>query len=191
MLTIAYKTQPCRGQTENGDAVVVRREGDFTLLSVVDALGHGPAAARAANAAVECLDAITIDSPLPAIIERLDTSLRGTRGAAAMVCRIRDREIEGCGVGNVELRTQGIGIPVLLTPGILGMGVRRPKFFASQIAPRARLLMFSDGIASAASFIDLRHLEVKDACETIFGQHARAHDDATLLIADVPKETEA
>ena len=43
---VAYLTRPREGETENGDRAVVVDLGDVTLLAVIDALGHGPVAAR-------------------------------------------------------------------------------------------------------------------------------------------------
>ena len=45
---VAHLSQPKPGEKANGDAVLVRRDGDALMLAVVDGLGHGPIAAEAA-----------------------------------------------------------------------------------------------------------------------------------------------
>ena len=54
-VTVEYATLPKQGETENGDAALVRRVDDSVLIAVVDALGHGALAAKAAAVATSYL----------------------------------------------------------------------------------------------------------------------------------------
>jgi len=184
-LAVAFTTEPCPGQTENGDAIVVRNEGDDHLLAVVDALGHGPGAAVVSRAAVEYLEGVDLRDDVEKLMLGLGGALQGTRGAQGMICTVRGRALQGCGVGNVEMRVHGTRVPVVLTPGILGGRVRRHRVFDSDLAEGDRLVMFSDGISMRFPLADLAERSAQEACDHVFGQHRRQHDDASILIADV------
>lgn len=183
-ITANHINEACRGETRSGDAVVVRTGGDASLVAVIDALGHGPTAADIA----ECATLHLADAPLgdmATLMEGLHDALRGTRGAAAMVALLRDGAIDGCGVGNVELRTLGATVPVVQSPGILGVRVRRYKVFSGPIAAGARLMLFSDGISPHVGIGSTRQMDPRAACEYVFEKFRRPHDDATILVVDV------
>src|SRR5689334_19333420 len=98
-ITASYLCVPKVGETANGDAVVIRDEAPVTLIAVVDALGHGPGAATAADAAVKELSEVPLNIGVLAILERVHDKLHGTRGAAAMVCLFDGKKLTGCSVG--------------------------------------------------------------------------------------------
>jgi phosphoserine phosphatase RsbX len=178
-------TRPRTGEQACGDAVVVRREERHSLLAVIDALGHGVRAAEAATRAVDVLGRTSLEAGVLAIIDELDKALHGSRGACALVCVLSGGKLEGCSVGNVELRSSGMTVPFLLTPGVLGARVRRPRVFVATASRRARLVAYSDGVSSRFHLDEFSPLSTEEACRAIFERHRRAHDDASLLVADV------
>jgi len=187
-LKASHATRPKVGESVNGDGVVVRQLGDRVLLAVVDALGHGPIAADVKHKACQHLEQVSLELDVRLIIEGLHKSLRGTRGAAAMICGLvigPNGQLEGCGVGNVDLRAQGANIPIVLSPGVLGAHVRTMRVFRGEVSTGSRLVLFSDGISSRAAFDGLRRLSPAIACEQVLANHSHAHDDATVLIADL------
>lgn len=185
-LTWAHRTAPCHGEVENGDAVFAATLHDgAAVLAVIDGLGHGPNAARAAAAAVEALASATSRHDAVAIVEALHGSLRGTRGAAATVCTLRAGHLVACGVGNVALRTRGTQVPFVLSPGILGGQVRAFRRVEARLASGDRLLLHSDGISARFSLEDVARLGAEEACTAIFERHWRANDDGTVLVVDV------
>lgn len=177
--------RPCDGETRSGDAAIVRAADGVALLAVVDALGHGPRAADIADRAAEHLVEAPLGGDLTETMEQLHDALRGTRGAAAMVAVLRGGCIDGCGVGNVELRSVGASVPVVQSPGILGVRVRRYKVFSGQIAAGTRLALFSDGISPRMVLGKTRDMPPRDACQYVFEKFRRPHDDATILVVDV------
>jgi negative regulator of sigma-B (phosphoserine phosphatase) len=188
-LSVNHLSRAKTGETVNGDAVVVRvGEGAHNLLAVVDALGHGPIAAQAAAKASRYLETISMEAELRTILNGLHGELKDTRGAAAMVCAITTKNgttrIEGCGVGNVELRASTSSIPVVLSPGILGGSVRQFRFFQGTLHHHHRLVIFSDGISARFSLDSFRHLTPREMCQRVMSEHGRNHDDATVLVAD-------
>jgi negative regulator of sigma-B (phosphoserine phosphatase) len=184
-LSLFHISLPKLGEHVSGDAVVTRVEQGATLLAVVDSLGHGPAAAVVADRAREFLDKVPLEKTARSLTEGLHDALRGTRGAAAMCCLIKNGRLEGCGVGNVELRTLTSRVPVVLTPGILGVSLQRTRVFEGALVSRARLFLFSDGLSPRMDLLMCERLSTAEACKALMERYRRSHDDATLLIADV------
>ena len=178
--------RPRAGEVACGDGVLVRDDGSRTLLALVDALGHGPAAAEVTAAALECLSRVAIAAGPIAVLSELHAALRGTRGAAAMVCVLERDRLFGCGVGNVDLRTDPTSVPAVLCPGILGGSVRAFRAFEGAAPAGTRVVLFSDGVSSTRLRLeDLRALDAEKACRAIFDRCAYFHDDASVLVADV------
>jgi phosphoserine phosphatase RsbX len=182
---VHWLSVPKAGETENGDVVVIRNEGDRTMLVLVDALGHGPHAAQIAGAAAAHATSATFPRDALEMIVGLHERLHGTRGAAGLVCILSAGRLEGCSVGNVDMRCQHGRIPVTLTPGILGARLKAPRVFGGELRVIDRIVIFSDGISSRFSLQDLRSLSPADACGAILKRCRRIHDDATVLVADI------
>lgn len=181
-----HLSRPRVGEIACGDGVMVRDDGTRTLLAVVDALGHGPAAAEVTALALACLARVALDCGPTALLFELHEALRGTRGAAAMACVLEGERLAGCGVGNVDLRTDPKSVPVVLSPGILGNSVRVFRSFEGPAPAGTRVLLFSDGVSGTRLRLDeLRALDPERACRTIVERFAYPHDDATVLVADV------
>jgi negative regulator of sigma-B (phosphoserine phosphatase) len=176
---------PRRGEIENGDAVLTWSRGGVCILAVVDALGHGPHAAHAARVAIEELRAVDPEAGLSTILQRLHERLRGTRGAAAFVAKLALERIEGCSIGNVEARSASGNLPVLLTPGVLGLRFRAPRIFCGHARPGERLVVFTDGISSRFTTGTWREGPRHELCRSIMEQYRRPHDDATVVVADL------
>jgi len=183
-LAIAHRSLPASGEIRSGDAVVIRHHGDMTLVAVIDVLGHGPTAAEVADQAVHHLEQSPLGTAIE-VIEGLHGALRGTRGAAAAICVMRDDQLRGCSVGNVEVRVLGSPVAVLSTPGILGQRHHRLREFVGRLVTGDRLVCFSDGISSRTPFAELRGLRRDELCAVLMQQYRRSHDDATVVVADV------
>lgn len=184
-VTAQHISVPCAGQQVNGDVVVVRDLDDGVLVAVVDALGHGPTAADIATRAAAHLSDARVGDSVLGVMEQLHDALHGTRGAAAMLLLLRAGAIEGCSVGNVDMRVLGSQVPVVQSPGILGVRVRRYHVFRADLAPGARLVLFSDGVSSQAPVAETRDMDAGEACQFLLRGYRRSHDDATVLVIDV------
>jgi negative regulator of sigma-B (phosphoserine phosphatase) len=183
-LAISSSVVPARGEHLSGDCAIVREEPGVTLIAVIDVLGHGPEAAKVADLGSAHLRSIPIGTARE-LMHSLHERLRGTRGAAAAICVLRDRELTGCGVGNVEVRVLGTSVPTVLTPGILGQRTHELRQFAAQLSHGDRIVFFTDGISSRVPLSDLRTLPPAEACRAIMHAHRRPHDDATVVVADL------
>ena len=183
-LIVQHLIIPKDGEHESGDAVFVRPSEHGGLFAVMDALGHGERAAEAARAALEALEEGAEGEGVASIIDRLHGRLRGTRGAAAMVCRVEEERLEGCAVGNVDMVSVGTRVPWVPSPGILGASVRRVRIFQADLQVGDRLILFSDGVSRVDPSY-CRGVSAVHACRILMGRHRRSHDDATVLIADI------
>jgi negative regulator of sigma-B (phosphoserine phosphatase) len=177
-------TRPKLGELVNGDAVVFRHEGARGLVAVIDALGHGPTAAEVAQAATNFLQNVSLETTVRDVLAGLHRALRSSRGAAAMVCCLHGERLEGCGVGNVELRISGGQVPVVLSPGILGGNVRVFRVFGGKLAHRSRLVLFSDGVSARFRLDTMSHMKPTELSQHLVAGHGRSYDDATALVVD-------
>jgi phosphoserine phosphatase RsbX len=184
-LLVSKRTRPMIGEIDNGDTVIAHDFAHGQVLCVVDALGHGPAAAIVARCAEVALSLPNRCLDASRAIENLDLALRGTRGAAALVTVFDGTRLTACGVGNVEMKSTSRSLQTRLFPGVLGTLARRVH--ADVLEPRVgdRFALYSDGISGRFSLADTSALSLDQATRMIFSEHARPHDDATLALAEV------
>ena len=181
-----HRSLPREGERECGDIALTRVAEGITLVAVVDALGHGPLAAAAARIAADHLLAAPLERGLLPLVEGLHAALKGSRGAAAMIVLLAsDGGLQGCGVGNVELRALGSRVPSVLTPGVLGASINRLRTFEARVTVGDRLVIFSDGLCSRMELSRLRGLTSGQACDALMALYRRSHDDATVLVTDI------
>ena len=197
-LEVAHRNRPCVGEIVSGDAVWVGEWIHRPVIAVFDASGHGPEAHETAKVACGLLDRWDGTLDLLALAARLHEGLHGTRGAAALIGILdhvdrsdrggaaREAVLRGFGVGNVELRALDRTISALLTPGILGIRLRR-RIHVFEIPLRAgdRLMVCSDGVRGRIEREQHQGLSPADLCDSLIRDHSRPHDDATVLVADV------
>lgn len=197
-LDLAHRNRPCVGETVSGDAVWLGEWIHRPVFAVFDASGHGPEAHETAKLACDVLARWDGTPDFPALAARLHADLHGTRGTAVLVGVLdhvhtsglagapREAILRGFGVGNVELRALDRTISALLTPGILGIRLRR-RIHVFEIPLRAgdRLMVCSDGIRGRFERDYHQGLSPADLCDSLIRDHSRPHDDATVLVADV------
>ncbi len=184
-IDVSHVSRPKVGELANGDRALYRVEEQRALFAVIDGLGHGPEAAQVAETAVNLLGSIPLEMSTSEVMRLLHERLSGSRGAAGTVCLLRSGVLEACAVGNVELRSADVRLPLVFSAGILGVRVAKFHVCRAPLTAKARLVLFSDGISSRTPIEDYRRLSSGAACDAIFGKHRRVEDDATVLIADV------
>jgi negative regulator of sigma-B (phosphoserine phosphatase) len=180
----SIRTVAREGEALCGDAALVQELGEFRRIALIDALGHGPTAASVASLATEHLESVPLETPVADVMRSLHDALRGTRGAAATILRLVHDVVEGCGIGNVELRSHGMVVPTVLTGGIIGVRFGSPRVFRGTARPGGRVIMFSDGISSRVPLSDLASLNSAAMCDAIFSNWRKAHDDACVVVAE-------
>jgi phosphoserine phosphatase RsbX len=185
--------RPRPGEHVCGDqSIAVGIDDEAALFGVLDGLGHGPAAANAATAAVEALKNARGER-VEVLVQLCHRVLGGTRGAAMTLARINFEAGQLCwtGVGNVTanlVAKSASGIHVRssarLAAGIVGY--RIPEISPAQVIPIRTgdlLIIVSDGIAED----HLDHIDFAAPAtviaEQILGKHAKESDDAMVLAA--------
>jgi negative regulator of sigma-B (phosphoserine phosphatase) len=177
------RERPRRGESVSGDRAVVIEGAASSTFAVIDVLGHGPVASDAADEAARALRAGEGGTVADAI-GALGGALRGTRGAAALVLVVDGDRLSAGGVGNVELRADGLKLSVALVPGIVGARHGPPVVFDAVAVPGGRIAVFSDGLSQRLDLGAVRGLPLEEAAAALFERHATTTDDATLLLLE-------
>lgn len=185
---VAQRATP--GQTVSGDLHLVQPHERGVLLAVVDGLGHGPEASRAAATAVEALRRQPGDS-VHALTKRCHAALTRTRGVVLTLATLdtTDHTITWCGVGNVEARLfrhdSGGLTPenALLRGGTVGSQL--PVLYASVIPvnPGDVLILASDGIHPDYEYDLPLKSPPQRIADHVLDKYYKGTDDALVLVA--------
>ncbi len=180
------------GQRISGDrSLVLDAGGGSALFAVLDGLGHGNAAAEAADRATQVLSENRAE-PLDVLMLLCHRAMADTRGAAVSLALFDSADrLHWLGVGNVDSRVVAAG-PVkpivraaaLLTGGIVGY-LLPPNLQTQTVAvrPGDLLLMSTDGIVN--DFIDGIDLAkpTAEVAGMVLATYAKDTDDALVLAA--------
>lgn len=185
-LSRAVVDRPLAGAAISGDALCVIDREDFVVVMVADGLGHGPAAAESAQAAVGYLEAHPEDSPLE-LLKGAHGALKALRGAALAIARIdrAQRMLRHVALGNVETRIVGTDrvLRPLTVAGIVGRQLPRLTEAEFPFHPGDLLLMHTDGFDSEFELSPLaRDRDLQLLADQIARRAGQPHDDQLLLI---------
>jgi anti-sigma regulatory factor (Ser/Thr protein kinase) len=189
VLDLGVVCQPRNGEDASGDQWGCASAEHRHVLAVVDGLGHGPDANKAARAAIEALGRNAAHGP-GAVIQSMHEASRPTRGSAAGVCELDPRQAmcRFAGVGNIAcVVVTGAATRHLVShSGIVGHSVRKVQEFAAPWPSGSLLVMHSDGVAShwdlgAYPGLSARHPAVIAA--VLYRDHSRGRDDVTVVVA--------
>ena len=135
------------GEQESGDAWAVIEDAGGLTVAMVDGLGHGPDAAKAAAASLQTIAEAGPNGPV-ALLEQLNRQLAGGRGAVAGLARLAAGQLAYGGVGNIGARLAGHGL--VSSMGTLGLGQRlRPQATVTPWRAHSLFAAHSDGIRSS------------------------------------------
>ncbi|MCD6051257.1 MAG: stage sporulation protein (SpoIIE), partial [Verrucomicrobia bacterium] len=187
----AAVSRPLPGQTATGDASLVKSLQEGILFAVVDGLGHGLEAAKAAETGLNVLSA-QADSPLISLVNLCHEALRQTRGAVMSLAAIdyHSERMTWLGVGNVDatlLRANPQNQPatqsVLQRSGMLGLQL---PALQTDVLPLGRgdLLIFNtDGIRPDFIQTIVRSDPCSRIAQRILDNFFKETDDALVLVA--------
>lgn len=180
---------PKPGEEACGDDwLAVERPGRLVLF-VTDGLGHGPAAASAAHAAIAAARKHAAMKSHE-IMEEVHGALRPTRGAAGALALLQPEKglCNYCGIGNISacIRSAGMNRSMVSHNGILGHQVRKIQDFQYPFPASSLVVAHSDGIGThwdLASYpgLEMRHPALVAAA--LYRDHCRGRDDATVVAA--------
>jgi len=184
-------SRPMPGQEAAGDLHLVKTVGDVALLAVVDGLGHGREAIRAAECAVKILEQHATD-PLITLAHRCHEALGRTRGVVMTLASLQLSKgtMAWLSVGNVEgwlFRSRSNARPpserVLLRSGVVGYQLPELHTDVLFLAPGDLLLLATDGIR--VGFVEQLKLAdaPSDIVKRVMAQEFKGTDDALVLAA--------
>ena len=172
------------GEKVCGDAAAVSEDPRRAVIAVIDGLGHGPEAHKAAEEARTCILEHADEQP-GALMQRCHLALRSTRGAVIGLARL---EASGrgvfSGVGNIGLVARSeSAIHVISHAGIVGQRVRKIVECEFRWAPGDLLCLFSDGLTSKLSLEEVDAADPERAARALLERYGRGNDDATVALA--------
>jgi negative regulator of sigma-B (phosphoserine phosphatase) len=179
------------GQPTSGDLNVVKSFSDGVLVAALDGLGHGEEAATAAAVAATTLE-MHAGEPVMTLVQRCHEALRATRGVTMSVASFNVSRglVTWLGVGNVEgvlLRrsfTRAVAeVPLLLRAGVVGFHLPSLDVEVVPVSAGDTLIFATDGIHSDFARGLARNCPPQKAAEKILARHAKATDDALVLVA--------
>ncbi len=178
----ASATHALGGQPACGDLAWFCRRGDRLFAALLDGLGHGQEAARAAQVGAEGLQQLVqegLSSPR-LLMERLHALLRPTRGVALSILVVSPTTLSFGGVGNVDLVSTVPGYGPFPREGILGY---RCRFVPDQEAPARPGLyaLYTDGVNrfDPRAYADL---PLEQLPGRVLQDHGRIHDDQGVAV---------
>lgn len=175
------------GEKLNGDAYLINHiSADKTLVAVIDGLGHGNDANLPAQLAREQM-ILNIDIPIDNIMQKVHSSLKGTRGATISMAIIDTSKsvINYTGIGNIEswIISGNQKKSCISQRGIVGHNIRSPRVQKLDFNKGDYLCMFSDGITTRWDIEDLdKNNHPQKNAELIMDKYSKINDDASILI---------
>jgi negative regulator of sigma-B (phosphoserine phosphatase) len=178
------------GQGVSGDSYVVEPAAAGLLVAVVDAIGHGPEAARVATRVIDIVREHR-ESSLISIMEICHAELRSTRGATMSLAQLAgsSQTMSWIGVGSVAVvlqRSHAEGCSgiehLLVRSGVVGDRV--PILMPSYVDfnPGDRLIMTTDGIRRDFADALPRGRDPAELARALLREFGSQADDALVLV---------
>jgi phosphoserine phosphatase RsbX len=177
---------PHGDETRSGDVAVFAPVENGGLVAAIDGLGHGDAAADAAEAAAEVLAAHGDEDP-QRLLERCHARLKRTRGAVMTLAwfDLDARTMAWTGVGNVEARHVRAGSryasPVVLG-GVVGYNLPQVRLTTVALEPGDAIALATDGIHADYSMSLEPGLPAQELADRVLERHAKGTDDALAVV---------
>lgn len=176
-----------QGESACGDTWRLAHEGGCSSLIVIDGLGHGPAAAAAAELTAGVFLHDPFRSPRSQL-EQAHVALSGSRGAAvACAAWTEAHSLRYAGIGNIAgLLSAPEGSRGLLSHnGTLGFQMPRVQELEYPLSDAKLLVMHSDGLSARWQISDhpgLGQHHPAVVAATLYRDHLRGKDDATVVV---------
>jgi negative regulator of sigma-B (phosphoserine phosphatase) len=179
-----------QGEARSGDLAVFAPSKKGGLVAVIDGLGHGDAAADAAEEAAEILTTY-VELPPQDLLERCHQQLRNTRGAVMTLAwfDLEARSMRWTGVGNVEARFVRAGddanarfdSPVVLG-GVVGFNLPQVRLGTIPLEPGDAVVFATDGVAPDFSTVLESGVPAQQLAKRVLERHGKGTDDALAAV---------
>lgn len=188
-LQFGVATRAYRYLAENGDAFVIAQWGRYALAGVIDGLGHGPFAQRAAQTARLYIEQ-HFDQPLDSLFRGVQRACRATRGVVMALVRfdLAQNRFTVASVGNIEVRLFGSTehFSLIVRRGVIGLNAPNPVLLEHPWNPNCILVLHSDGLRTHWNLKDYPELAraAPDAiAQKLLQSLGKLEDDATVVVA--------
>ena len=179
------------GQDECGDRQIVMHTAHGATVAVIDGIGHGCEAAKAAERAVTCIRQTGRTEVLTDTLKRCHAALAGSRGAVMNLAAFNNREstLTWLGIGNVEGRLLLRGNQksyawqnLLLRPGVVGQRLPPLQVTVTRVQPGDMVIFATDGVAP--DFAEQIRIDgpVNEIADGIIQRYCKRTDDALALV---------
>jgi negative regulator of sigma-B (phosphoserine phosphatase) len=178
------------GEGRSGDVAVFAPSQRGGLVAVIDGLGHGDAAADAAEAAADVLRA-EVERPPQELFELCHSELRRTRGAVMTLAwfDLEARTMAWTGVGNVEARFVRAGdsgdarhaSPVVLG-GVVGYNLPQVRMGSIPLEPGDSVVLATDGVRADFSVSLESGVGAQELADRVLERHGKGNDDALAVV---------
>src|SRR5512134_3333753 len=192
-LEIGAVCKAAPGEDVSGDAWKALHQPDGGLIVIVDGLGHGPAAAEAAQKAIRTFDVSSHIAPA-SMVSAMNGALRSTRGAAVAVARIdfTGGTIAFAGIGNISgtLIDGEVTRKTVSHNGIVGHSVRSIQEFVYPCSRNTLVVLHSDGMATnwhLQAYPGLMEKHPGVVAAILYRDFTRGRDDVTVVVARSPQ----
>jgi len=181
-------SRPKKERQISGDACIVQ-EGEGTILfGLIDGLGSGEEAARAARLAQACVKE-NRSAPLLDILQHCHAALRNTRGVVMGLLRVdlAAGQVRYVGVGNIGIYalTQHPFRPISYN-GIVGYRLPRVLEFVGPYHSGDTFVLYSDGVDSRFQGDEAllrRENDPQRLAEAVAETYGKSDDDVSVLVA--------
>jgi hypothetical protein len=184
-----------RAERESGDSCVVRTLADGILIAVIDGLGHGSEAARAAHRAREVIERAQ-DRDLRTIVRACHDHLRDTRGVVIGLAALDPTadSLTWLGVGNVAghvLRAERAEQAerswlrreeLLVRGGTVGGRLPALAPIVRAVHPGDLIVLATDGLRAGFTHRIWIGDALQGIADEILASHHRADDDALVFV---------
>ncbi|MDQ3201759.1 MAG: ATP-binding protein [Pseudomonadota bacterium] len=174
-----------------GDVWHVAFDGARISALIIDGLGHGEEAERAARVGEEVF-ALTPFTSATLLLEDIHHAMIGTRGGALAITQFdgHDDALRFVGIGNIGacLIAPDKSRGMVSHPGIVGGQYRKAQSFDYANVNGQLLIMYSDGLQSRWNLQDypgLVHRHPAVIATLLHRDFCRDRDDVTVLVIDL------
>lgn len=186
-LEFGAATRSCRRLPENGDAIVMKQWEGNALVGVIDGLGHGRFAQKAAQAARQYVEQ-HFDQPLESLFRGVGRACQATRGVVMALGRfdLARHTVALASIGNVETRLIGTEhFHIIVRRGVLGLNAPNPVVSESGWTAASILIMHSDGLRTRwqwEEFQDVAQDRPAAIARRLLKTLGKPEDDATVVV---------
>lgn len=185
--TVSAICTPIHGEEVCGDAWCVSQHDENLSIIVVDGLGHGVFANKAATEAIDVFRSRKKEN-LEQLLQLIHGRLKSTRGGAVfMIDKFDTDKIQYLGIGNIRaiLSTPAKIRTLISQNGTAGLQMRTTKTLSQDWAGDGFMILHSDGISSRWDLSAYPSLQFKHPALTaalIYRNFSRGTDDTTVLV---------